>query len=43
VVAAAFNQSMAPVGLLMAILGGVLGTPLALFVVGMACRAISGE
>ncbi|MDK2972105.1 MAG: hypothetical protein PWP23_1860 [Candidatus Sumerlaeota bacterium] len=42
VVAAAFNQSMAPVGLLMAILGGVLGTPLALFVVGMTCRAISG-
>lgn len=42
VVAAAYNQSMAPVGLLMAILGGVLGTPLALFVVATACRAISG-
>lgn len=42
VVAAAYNQSMAPVGLLMAILGGVLGTPLALFVIGTACRAISG-
>jgi len=42
VVAAAYNQSMAPVGLLMAILGGILGTPLALFVVATACRAITG-
>lgn len=41
VVAAAYNQSMAPVGLLMAILGGTLGTPLALFVVATACRAIA--
>lgn len=43
VVAAAYNQSMAPVGLLMAILGGIMGTPLALFVVGVACKALSGE
>lgn len=42
VVAAAYNPSMAPVGLLMAILGGVLGTPVALFVVAVACRAIAG-
>lgn len=43
VVAAAYNPAMAPVGLLMAILGGVLGTPVALLVVATACRAISGE
>lgn len=43
VVAAAYHSSMAPVGLLMAILGGILGTPLALFVVAFACRAIAGE
>lgn len=41
VVAAAYHPSMAPVGLLMAILGGVLGTPLALFVVAATCKAIS--
>lgn len=43
VVAAAYNPSMAPVGLLMAILGSVLGTPLALFIVAPLCRMISGE
>jgi uncharacterized membrane protein len=40
VVAAAYNQSMAPVGLLMAILGSTVGTPLALFVVAMICKYI---
>lgn len=43
VVAAAYNQSMAPVGLLMAILGSVMGTPLALFVVATTCKYIAGE
>lgn len=43
VVAASYNPAMAPVGLLMAILGGILGTPVALLVVGTACKAISGE
>lgn len=43
VVAAAYNPSMAPVGLLMAILGGVLGTPIALFIVGTICKAVSGQ
>jgi len=43
VVAAAYNPAMAPVGLLMAILGGVLGTPVALVVVATICRSISGE
>jgi uncharacterized membrane protein len=42
VVAAAYNQSMAPVGLLMAILGSVIGTPAALFLVAVAARAIMG-
>lgn len=42
VVAAAYNQSMAPVGLLMAILGSVIGTPIALFLVAVAARAIMG-
>jgi uncharacterized membrane protein len=42
VVAAADNQSMAPVGLLMAILGSVIGTPAALFLVAVAARAIMG-
>lgn len=42
VVAASYNASLAPVGLLLAILGGVLGTPVALFVIGTACRAIAG-
>ncbi len=41
VVAAAYNQSMAPVGLLMAIIGSVLGTPLALFVIATICRAVA--
>ena len=43
VVAAAYNQSMAPVGLLMAIVGGTLGTPVALIIIGGACKVISGE
>jgi uncharacterized membrane protein len=43
VVAAAFHPSLAPVGLLMAILGGVLGTPVGLLVVGKLCAAIAGE
>ncbi len=43
VVAAAYNPSMAPVGLLMAILGGVLGTPLALFVIATFGKMIAGE
>ncbi len=43
VVAAAYNPSMAPVGLLMAILGGVLGTPIALMVIATACKALAGE
>lgn len=42
VVAAAYNQSMAPVGLLMAILGSTLGTPLSLFVIATVGRAIQG-
>lgn len=40
VVAAAFHPSLAPVGLLMAILGGILGTPVALLVVAKICAAI---
>ncbi len=42
VVAAAYNQSMAPVGLLMAILGSTMGTPLSLFVISTVGRAIEG-
>ncbi len=42
VVAAAFHPSLAPVGLLMAILGGILGTPVGLLVVGKICAAIAG-
>lgn len=42
VVAAAYHPSMAPVGLLMAILGGTLGTPVALFLVATATRVVSG-
>ncbi len=41
VVAAAYNQSMAPVGLLMAILGGAVGTPVAFFVAYL-CKQITG-
>lgn len=41
VVAASYNQSMAPVGLLMAILCSTLGTPLAFLVAGI-CLKISG-
>lgn len=43
VVAAAFHPSLAPVGLLMAILGGILGTPIGLLVVGKLCALIAGE
>ncbi|MCC5877343.1 MAG: DUF819 family protein, partial [Candidatus Sumerlaeia bacterium] len=42
VVAASFNQSLAPLGLVMAILGSTLGTPLALLVVATTTRALSG-
>jgi uncharacterized membrane protein len=41
VVAASYRSSLAPMGLLMAILGGIAGTPVALFVVAVACRAIA--
>jgi uncharacterized membrane protein len=43
VVAAAFHPSLAPVGLLMAILGGILGTPVGLLIVGKLCALIAGE
>ncbi len=42
VVAAAFHPSLAPVGLVMAILGGVIGTPIALLVIGKICALIAG-
>jgi len=42
VVAAAYHPSLAPVGLLMAILGSLLGTPVALLIVGKICAAIAG-
>lgn len=42
VVAAAFHPSLAPVGLVMAILGSVIGTPVALLVIGKMCVAIAG-
>ena len=42
VVAAAFHPSLAPVGLVMAILGSVLGTPVALLVIGKLCAYLSG-
>ncbi|MDX1973935.1 MAG: DUF819 family protein [Candidatus Sumerlaeia bacterium] len=42
VVAASYYPSMAPVGLLMAILGGVLGTPVALLIVAPALRWLAG-
>ena len=42
VVAAAFHPSLAPVGLVMAILGSVIGTPVALLIIGKMCAAISG-
>jgi len=41
VVAASYNQSMAPIGLLMAILGATIGTPLAFFV-AFVCQRIAG-
>ncbi len=42
VVAAAFHPSLAPVGLMMAILCGLIGTPVALLVIGKAAAAIAG-
>ncbi len=42
VVASAFHPSLAPVGLLLAILGSILGTPVGLLVVGKVCAAIAG-
>jgi uncharacterized membrane protein len=42
VVAAAFHPSLAPVGLVMAILGSVIGTPVALLVIGKMCAGIAG-
>ncbi|GMV98033.1 MAG: hypothetical protein AMXMBFR83_23860 [Phycisphaerae bacterium] len=42
VVAAAFHPSLAPLGLILAILGGILGTPVGLLVVGKLCAAIAG-
>lgn len=42
VVAAAFHPSLAPVGLLLAILGGIIGTPIGLLVVGKVCAALAG-
>jgi uncharacterized membrane protein len=41
VVAAAFHPSLAPVGLVMAILGNVIGTPVALLVIGKICASIA--
>jgi len=41
VVAAAYQPSMAPVGLLMAIFGGIIGTPLALLAVGNICAKLA--
>ena len=42
VVAAAFHPSLASVGLVMAILGSVIGTPVALLIIGKMCAAIAG-
>lgn len=42
VVAAAFHPSLAPVGLLLAILGGIIGTPVGLLIIAKLCAAISG-
>jgi uncharacterized membrane protein len=43
VVAAAFHPSLAPVGLLLAILGGIIGTPVGLLIIGKLCAAIAGQ
>jgi uncharacterized membrane protein len=43
VVAAAFNPSLAPVGLVMAILGGIIGTPVALLIIAKILAAIAGD
>lgn len=42
VVAAAFHPSLAPVGVLLAILGGIVGTPVGLLVIARLALAISG-
>lgn len=42
VVAAAFHPSLAPVGLLLAILGGIIGTPVGLLIIAKICAAIGG-
>lgn len=42
VVAASYYSTMAPVGLLMGIIGGTIGTPIA-FAIAAACRMIAGE
>lgn len=42
VVAAAFDRSLAPVGLLLAILGGILGTPIGLLIVAKTCALLAG-
>jgi uncharacterized membrane protein len=42
VVAASFHPSLAPVGLVMAILGSVIGTPVALLIIGKMCASIAG-
>lgn len=42
VVAAAFHPSLASVGLVMAIVGSVLGTPVALLVIARICAALAG-
>lgn len=42
VVAAAFNPSLAPVGLLLAILGGIIGTPIGLLVIAKLCALLAG-
>lgn len=43
VVAAAFSPSLAPVGLLLAILGGIIGTPVGLLVVAKLCALLAGS
>lgn len=43
VVAAAFHPSLAPVGLLLAILGGIIGTPVGLLIIAKLCAAIAGQ
>lgn len=42
VVAGAFHPSLAPLGVLLAVLGGILGTPIGLLIVARLCAAIVG-